>query len=208
MCLVTQSCPTLCNPMDHRPPGSSVHRILQARVLERVTIPFSRVSSLPIIVKILLFHKILFLFNTKEGFCFCFCFNSSASSWPAESVPPSSSEFSQHKHLLKCAHFPVLAEVGLPWRSVMWSDQKFLWVFSLTADLSTTLFSWWSAHKSRDSATFLISHSLVTRSGCYFPSFPCGLTNRWRISFSFCWMHHVGSLTLSLWTTEWQPMPS
>ena len=29
-----QSCPTLCNPIDHRPPGSSVHGILQARILE------------------------------------------------------------------------------------------------------------------------------------------------------------------------------
>ena len=29
-----QSCPTLCDPMDHSPPGSSVHGILQARILE------------------------------------------------------------------------------------------------------------------------------------------------------------------------------
>ena len=29
-----QSCPTLCNPIDGSPPGSSVHRILQARILE------------------------------------------------------------------------------------------------------------------------------------------------------------------------------
>ena len=28
------SCPTLCNPMDHSPPDSSVHGILQARILE------------------------------------------------------------------------------------------------------------------------------------------------------------------------------
>ena len=34
--LVTQSCPTLCNPMDCSPPGSSVHGILQARKLEWV----------------------------------------------------------------------------------------------------------------------------------------------------------------------------
>ena len=40
--LVTQSCPTLCNPMDCSPPGSSVHGVLQARILEWVTIPFSR----------------------------------------------------------------------------------------------------------------------------------------------------------------------
>ena len=36
-----QSCPTLCNPMDSSPPGSSVHGILQARIVEWVTISFS-----------------------------------------------------------------------------------------------------------------------------------------------------------------------
>ena len=40
--LFAQSCPTLCDPMDCTPPGSSVHGILQARILEWVTIPFSR----------------------------------------------------------------------------------------------------------------------------------------------------------------------
>ena len=44
---VTQSCPTLCNPMDCSPPGSSVHGILQARILEWVAISFSRGSSQP-----------------------------------------------------------------------------------------------------------------------------------------------------------------
>ena len=42
---VAQSRPTLCNPMDYRPPGSSVHGVLQARILEQVAIPFSRGSS-------------------------------------------------------------------------------------------------------------------------------------------------------------------
>ena len=37
-----QSCPPLCNPIDGSPPGSSVHGILQARILEWVAIPFSR----------------------------------------------------------------------------------------------------------------------------------------------------------------------
>ena len=43
--LVTQSCPTFCNLMDYRPPGSSVHVILQTRKLEWVAITFSRGSS-------------------------------------------------------------------------------------------------------------------------------------------------------------------
>ena len=45
--LVTQSCPTLCDPVDCNPPGSSVHGILPARILEWVAIPFSRESSPP-----------------------------------------------------------------------------------------------------------------------------------------------------------------
>ena len=45
--LVAKSCPTLCNPMDCSPPGSSVHGILQARILEWVAVPFSRGSSRP-----------------------------------------------------------------------------------------------------------------------------------------------------------------
>ena len=45
--LVTHSCPTLCNPMDCSPPGSSVHGILQARLLEWVAMPSSRGSSRP-----------------------------------------------------------------------------------------------------------------------------------------------------------------
>ena len=42
-----QSCLTLCNPMDCSPPGSSVHGILQARILEWVAMPSSRGSSWP-----------------------------------------------------------------------------------------------------------------------------------------------------------------
>ena len=37
---ITQLCPTLCNPMDCSPPGSSVHGILQARILEWFAIYF------------------------------------------------------------------------------------------------------------------------------------------------------------------------
>ena len=45
--LVTQSCLMFCDSMDGSPPGSSVHGILQARILEWVAIPFSRGSSQP-----------------------------------------------------------------------------------------------------------------------------------------------------------------
>ena len=44
-CSVTKSCPTLCNPMDCSPPGSSIHRVSQSRIPEWVAISFSRGSS-------------------------------------------------------------------------------------------------------------------------------------------------------------------
>ena len=44
---VTQSCWTLCDPMDCNPPRSSVHGILQARIVECVAMPSSRGSSWP-----------------------------------------------------------------------------------------------------------------------------------------------------------------
>ena len=43
-CLVIRSCPTLCDPMDCSPPGSSFHGILQARILEW---PFPSPGELP-----------------------------------------------------------------------------------------------------------------------------------------------------------------
>ena len=44
---VTQSCPTLCDPMDCSLSGSSVHGVFQARVLKWIAISFSRWSSWP-----------------------------------------------------------------------------------------------------------------------------------------------------------------
>ena len=44
-CSVTLLCPTLCDPIDCSPPGSSVYGIFQARTLEWITISFSRGSS-------------------------------------------------------------------------------------------------------------------------------------------------------------------
>ena len=46
-CLVSKSCPTLCDPMDCSLPGSSVHEVSQARILEWVAISISRGSSWP-----------------------------------------------------------------------------------------------------------------------------------------------------------------
>ena len=46
-CMCAQSCPTLCDPMDCSPPGSSFHGIFQARVLEWAAISSSRGTSQP-----------------------------------------------------------------------------------------------------------------------------------------------------------------
>ena len=46
-CLVAQSCPTLCEPLDCSPPGSSVHGILQAKKLEYSAMPSFREYSQP-----------------------------------------------------------------------------------------------------------------------------------------------------------------
>ena len=46
-CMCAQSCPTLCNPLDCSPPGSSINGTLQARILEWVAMPFSSRSSQP-----------------------------------------------------------------------------------------------------------------------------------------------------------------
>ena len=45
--LVTQSCQTLCDPMDCSPTGSSIHGIFKGGILEWVAIPFSKGSSRP-----------------------------------------------------------------------------------------------------------------------------------------------------------------
>ena len=55
--LVSQLYTTLCNPMDYSPPDSSVHGILQARILEWIAISFSRGSSRPRDQTCLLHHR-------------------------------------------------------------------------------------------------------------------------------------------------------
>ena len=47
LCLVAQLCPTLCDPLGCSRPGSSVHGVLQARILEWVAMPSSRGSFQP-----------------------------------------------------------------------------------------------------------------------------------------------------------------
>ena len=43
-CSVAQSCPTSCDPMDYSSPGSSVHGVFQARILEWVSTSFPKIQ--------------------------------------------------------------------------------------------------------------------------------------------------------------------
>ena len=86
-CLVTQLCPTLCHPVDHSPPGSSIHGISQERTLEWAVISFFRGSSQPkdqtcisCIGRQVLYHrtsreaKIFTIWSSRKNFCWSlFC---------------------------------------------------------------------------------------------------------------------------------------
>jgi len=73
--LVAQLCPTLCDSMDYSPSRSSVHGVLQARVLEWVAIPFSRGSSQPRDRTCLLHcRQIPYHLNHQGSFVLCFLY--------------------------------------------------------------------------------------------------------------------------------------
>ena len=72
---VTQSCLSLCNPMDCNLPVSSVHGILQTRVLEWIAMPFSRASFQPRDGTLVSYIKSRFftIWATREGDSNCVC---------------------------------------------------------------------------------------------------------------------------------------
>ena len=73
--LVVQSCLILHNPVDRSPPGSSVHVILQARILEWVAWPLSRRSSWPMDLRKTVFYQIKSSLYRADIFqCFIFFF--------------------------------------------------------------------------------------------------------------------------------------
>ena len=63
-----QSCPTLCDPIEGSPPGSSIHGIFQARILEWVAIAFSEISGhSPLIKEIYYANRIGMLIGWTES---------------------------------------------------------------------------------------------------------------------------------------------
>ena len=78
VCLSLQSCLTLCDPVDCSPPGSSVHGILQARILEWVAVPSSRgifpIQELnPYLLQLPHCRQILYSWSTGEAPYVCVC---------------------------------------------------------------------------------------------------------------------------------------
>ena len=81
-----QSCPTVCDPLDCSLSGSSVHGILQARILEWVAISFSRASSWPRVPTHIscISRQILYRWATWEAYIYCalyFFYYYTSSTW-------------------------------------------------------------------------------------------------------------------------------
>ena len=85
-----QSCLTLCDPTDGSPTGSSVHRILQARILERVAISFSNAWKWKVKVKSLSHAQLL------------------ATPWTVAYLAPPSTGFSRQEYCLQSLLKPNL----------------------------------------------------------------------------------------------------
>ena len=100
-----QSCPTLCDPTDGSPPGSSVPGILQARILEWVAISFSNAWKWKVKVK-LLSHVLLF-----------------TTPWTVAYQAPPFMGFSRQEYWS-----------GLPFSSPMHENEKWKWSCSVVSD--------------------------------------------------------------------------
>ena len=100
-----QSCPTLCNPIDGSPPGSSVPGILQARTLEWVAISFSNARKWKVKVKMrtrvrLLATPLTAAYQAPPSMGF-----SRQEYWSGVPLPsPVSSESPAHTHRHACSH--------------------------------------------------------------------------------------------------------
>ena len=92
-----QSCPTLCDPIDSRPPGSPVPGILQARTLEWVAISFSNAWKWKVKVKLLSCVRLL------------------ATPWIAAYQGPPSMGFSRQEYWR-----------GVPWPSLILTNKPFI----------------------------------------------------------------------------------
>ena len=140
VCLVPQSCSTLCDPTDCNPPGSAVHGIPQAGILEYVVISFSRESFWPMdwTQVSCTADRFFTVWATREaldyGF-FCLkvllllllsrfsCARLCATPWTAAYQASPSMGFSRQEHWS-----------GLPFPSPMHESEKWKWSPSVVSD--------------------------------------------------------------------------
>ena len=127
--LVAQSCPTLCDPMDCSPQGSSVHGILQARILEWVAISFSRGSSRPRdrtqVSRIAGRRFILWVTREARKVLNLHC----EISKNTEKFPISSHSILSFNHQILLNDFHVLITVFFWWRTNMQISKSLTWMF-------------------------------------------------------------------------------
>ena len=108
--------PTLCDPIDYSLPGSSVHGLLQARILEWIDMPSSRRSSLPRdrthgLLQLLHFRRILYHWSAREVHA--------SYGYIPSILPPTT--------------FHTVSSVSLPQESV---SSKRAWILSVYFDIS------------------------------------------------------------------------
>ena len=140
-----QSCPTLCDPIDGSPPGSSVHGILQARTLEWVAISFSNAWKWKMKVKS--FSRVCLF----------------ATSWPAAYQAPPPMGFSRQEYW---SGLPLPS----PWETLL-PSLKEGYVLSWTAHL-WDIYDWWGGgvgSEERETLTVIVltaalSFSLIAQS--------------------------------------------
>ena len=124
---VAQQCQTLCDPMDCSPPGSSIHRIFQARVLECGAIAFSSNTNLNSTINVLKYYL-------TEISC--------SSSWCTFSLATISNKFNIFNKCISgllwleniaSGKLTPKAEILLPNVKIIWilSSYTFLWIFSI-----------------------------------------------------------------------------
>ena len=117
--LVTQSCPILWNSMDCVPPDSSVHGISQARILERVAIPYSDSDLWVLLIKEWVFGNGLLLiqFARDAGMVYVCIGNYPYSAWRWQYILACVTKlFSKYEHLLS----PSLPNTEL-WKHLVFS---------------------------------------------------------------------------------------
>ena len=104
----------LCDPMDCSSPGSHVHGILQARILEKVAIPFSRRSSQP---------RDQTLFSCTTGKCFII--------WAAREALFLANHFSQWRDPFAWVYLNLLTFLGMSVpQKAFWEILDFIWKLS------------------------------------------------------------------------------